>query len=538
MTSRHAQTTVSADGRLERPGIRARVASRCPQGPEAGSLRYGDYGRPAVAFGSDGDLNEQLKTLDEDTDKQGRGIRFERVIADLFRANRFEVKLNPDTAHPRQTDLIAVRGNDRYLIECKWRSSTADIDDIDAIRSRLRRTFGATGLLISMAGFSGTAISDVSAHRDQPILLLSGAELRSVGLRNGGLLDLLWRKREALFTNGRASLDEPADRPRTVERPTLPGSPVRFVVAGSEPTSVIHFGGSHGQLTFAREVQDIDWVPASANGVTLDVPLPSLTQDGILDLLSKLADLGWASPDACWSIQQMHAVWHGIGAAAFADTFPRWEVRAASEQAHHSEEFCYVDRCSGGFYSLTATIPAHEHRWAHGAMLSFQFQGIPLDPSPVLQLCRAVGVHDEVYFRPRDAKSVNKVWLPDWMRPIEAVHGLVTVPDPLLERDFISGLVIPNPLRDPRWRDGLQRDDVELEYFDCLHGLEDPEYLICSLGDFHLTDDGRDYTYALEYVETARTSEGRIVRLAARWEYADADDNDPRDKTPPFVGAQ
>lgn len=89
----------------------------------------------------------------------------------------------------------------------------------------------------------------------------------------------------------------------------------------------------------------------------------------------------------------------------------------------------------------------------------------------MLQLRRAFGVHDEVYFQPRDAKSATQVWLPDWMRPIEAVRGLVTVPDAFLERNLISALVIPNPLRDPRWRHELQRDDVDLDYCDGLRGL-------------------------------------------------------------------
>lgn len=67
-----------------------------------------------------------------------------------------------------------------------------------------------------MAGFSGTAISDVSARRDQPILLISGNELRNLGRLGGnGLLDLLWHKREALFTDGQAVVDEPARRRRT-----------------------------------------------------------------------------------------------------------------------------------------------------------------------------------------------------------------------------------------------------------------------------------------------------------------------------------
>jgi Holliday junction resolvase len=491
-----------------------------------------------MTFGTEWNLGDQLKALEDDPDAQRRGLRFERVIADLFRANQFEVTTNPGTARPRQTDLLAVRGNDRYLIECKWRSSKADIDDIDSLRSRLRRTFGAAGLMISMEGFSGTAVLEVSAHRDQPILLMSGAELRGLGWRHGGVLDLLWRKREALFTDGQVLLDEPTERRRTIERPPLPDSPVRFLLGGVEPACVIEFGGHYGQVAFAREVRDIDWVPASGNGVTLDVSLPSLTEDGVLDLLSKLAEIGWASPDACWSIQQMNAVWHGFGAAAFAATLPDWRTRAQSDHAHDSEEFCYVDWCSGGFYSLTATIPAHEYRWARNAVLSFQLQGIPLDPSPLLQLCRALGVHDEVYFRPRDDKSVTRVRLPEWMQTIETTHALVTVPDLIAGQDFISGLVIPNPLRDPRWRTERRQDDAELNNLDRLNGLDELDYLVCSLGEFHLANDGRAYTYSLRYIETARTSEGLIVRAAARWEYADEDSTDTRLESAPSLNRE
>jgi hypothetical protein len=248
-----------------------------------------------------------------------------------------------------------------------------------------------------------------------------------------------------------------------------------------------------------------------------------------LDLLSKLADLGWASPDACWSIQQAHAVWTGFGTAAFANTLPHWQQRAASDKAHHSEEFCYVDRCAGGFYSLAANIPAHEYRWAHNVVLSFQFQGIPLDPSPLLQLCRAIGVHDEVYFRPRSEKSVTRVEVPDWMRPLGDPIALVTVPDPLLDRDFVRGLVVPNPLRDPRWRDNPKRYDLDLR------DLEDLEYLICFFGEFYLVGDDRTYTYTFEYVEVARTSEGVLVRPYARWDYADEDDGAPWEETAPRI---
>src|SRR4051794_35601676 len=96
-----------------------------------------------------------------------RGRSFERLVADLFRANHFDVRINPGAARPRQTDLLATKVAEVYLIECKWRSVKADIADIDGLRARLRRTHGAIGLFVGMAGFSGTAISDVADRRDQ-----------------------------------------------------------------------------------------------------------------------------------------------------------------------------------------------------------------------------------------------------------------------------------------------------------------------------------------------------------------------------------
>lgn len=151
-----------------------------------------------------------------------------------------------------------------------------------------------------------------------------------------------------------------------------------------------------------------------------------------------------------------------------------------------------------------------------------------LDPSPLLQLCRAIGMHDEVYFRPRSEKSVTRVAVPGWMRPIDDPCAVVTVPDPLLDRDFVRGLVIPNPFRDPRWRNDPTRHELGLG------GLEPLENLICLFGEFHPVGDGRTYRYTLEHVEVARTSEGVLFRPYARWDYAD-DDPDPWEETAPHM---
>jgi hypothetical protein len=133
---------------------------------------------------------------------------------------------------------------------------------------------------------------------------------------------------------------------------------------------------------FVHELPDIDWIRAPGFGFTLDVT-PDVRNEGELrGLLGKLAGLGWATAEAQRTIQQAQQNWHGLGAAAFADELPRWRPRAAGPDAHHSEEMCYLDHCDGGFYTLTATVSAHESRQTRDAALSFQLCGIPLDSAP------------------------------------------------------------------------------------------------------------------------------------------------------------
>jgi hypothetical protein len=90
-----------------------------------------------------------------------RARQLERFVAELFRQHHFEVMVDSGVSRPRQTDVLAARGPERYLIECKWRSSKANIDDVDSLRSRLRRTTAHTvGILLSMSGFSGSVVSE------------------------------------------------------------------------------------------------------------------------------------------------------------------------------------------------------------------------------------------------------------------------------------------------------------------------------------------------------------------------------------------
>lgn len=288
-----------------------------------------------------------------------RGTELERFVADLFRRYHFTVRLNAGTARPRQTDVLASLATETYLIECKWRSDKADIDDIDSLRARLRRTDrSVVGLLVSVSGFTGTALHDVGHDRGQAIVLISGEELRLLTQWGESLPSLLWRKKEALLADGTVLLDEPS-RKRAVRRPriALPPAEDRFIRADGTQSPVVECAGQFDPFVFAQKLPDIDWVPAIGLGVTLDVAPAVLDERHLLDLVDRLAELGWVTSDARWSIQQSTRNWHGLGCAAFAAELANWGERAQVTHAHHSEEICYMDRCDGGFYTITANLP-------------------------------------------------------------------------------------------------------------------------------------------------------------------------------------
>ncbi|MFJ7212212.1 restriction endonuclease [Amycolatopsis sp. NPDC098790] len=464
-------------------------------------------------------LEEWLDALQKLDDPAKRGRDLEEFAAEMFRQHHFEVTRNPRTARPRQTDVLATRDGEIYLIECKWRSTKADIDDIDSLRSRLRRTERrVVGVLISFEGFTGSVVSDVEQHRSQPVLLISGDELRLAAIGLVPLSELLWRKRDALLTNGTVLLDEPdAKRPKT-RHIGLPVANLQFMQSDGKRSQVIECAGEFGQFVFAHELPDIDWVAADGYGVTLDVAPRGLDEYGLLELVGKLAALGWATPDARWSVQQANRNWHGLGSAAFAEQLPRWDQRAKTPGAYDSEEICYLDRCDGGFYTLTANLAADRSRRATMITLSFQLEGIPLDSAPLVHLCRSIGVHEGLYWRPRGDRSVTRSResrpLVADVRPLAYLVGPagLVADDPT---EWVSGIVIANPfIAEPA-------DAGRAELPDGLALLEESEHLVCALAEHHRLGDLSRYSYYLRSLEYARTSEALVCRPVANWRSED-----------------
>lgn len=147
----------------------------------------------------------EFRHLKQIPDTQRRGYDFETFVGNLFKQRHFSVVPGPGTARPRQTDLLARRGGETYVIKTKWRRKKANIDDIDSLFARLDAApRDVTCLLVSFPGFSDAVITRAEQKSDRPVLLTSGEELEAFVEWDRDLLQLLARKKTALLTPHKA----------------------------------------------------------------------------------------------------------------------------------------------------------------------------------------------------------------------------------------------------------------------------------------------------------------------------------------------
>jgi Holliday junction resolvase len=469
----------------------------------------------------------ELRRLKELDNYQRRGYEFEEFVASLFRRRHFKVIRNPGTAKPRQTDLLAKRGDESYLIETKWRSSKVDIDDIDSLFARLEATpASVVGLMVSFSGFTGSVIERVEQRSDRPVLLMTGEELERLVEWDEDLVHFLALKKTSLLTN-RTAFFAASRRGRVSHQPSrLATAPAEFAFPDGSRAKWITGKGGFGEFTFVEDLPDIDWSPGEGRGVILDMPVPVYDERGILTLLYLLSSMGWATKAARWSIQQSATNWHGMGMSAFAEALQGWRQRHKGIPTHHSEEFCYFDNCDGGFYCLTANISAHKDRSATYTLLSFQLTGIPLDTEPFKELSRAFDAGYSCYFRPMKRRSVKKQkYLPEPYRvQLEPIAFIVEQDDVFGDkRDWTRGIVARNPFYRPNSSLAERKPGWLPPH------VFDSDLLICDLRSWHLLSEPKP-RYELWGCESARTADAVIVHLIAEWP---DQDNGPTEEVAP-----
>jgi restriction endonuclease len=468
---------------------------------------------------------QRLKALQ---DSHRRGYDFQDFIGTLFKRQHFSVVPNARTAKPRQTDLLATRGDITYLVETKWRKSKANINDVDSLFARLDSAPPTvTGLMVSYAGFTREVVAKVELRSNRPVILLNGDELEQLVDWDRDIATLLARKKSFLLTHRRVFFVEAGDRRTSPRKGRLAVSPAEFVSLDGTRSKWIHGAGDFGEFAFVQELPDVDWNSIEGRSVTLDVDVPVHDERGIVALLHHLSDLGWATAAARWSIQQATTNWHGMGVSEFAQALQGWRQRYKGIPTHHSEEFCYFDVCDGGFYALTSKISAHYDRSASYTVLSFQLTGIPLDTDPLKELVRAFEVREPCYFRPMERKSVTRKW-----NLRGADHVLLEPIAFIVEREEVFGtgeeLARGIVAKNPYYRPGSPLVERVPDWLPS--HVFDSELLICDLHSWHPLSEPR-YRYELWGCESARTSDATIVRPIAEWpdwEHGPTDERTPR----------
>lgn len=470
-------------------------------------------------------LPKEFESLKHQINPHRRGYDFQPFVGRLFQAQHFKVEKKPRAAKPRQVDLFASRGTEVYLIETKWRVDPANIDDIDSLITRLAAVpSSVTGILVSYMGFTKEVVAQVKNKSDRPVLLVSGLEIENALGWSGNFLKLLHDKKQALLVNREVLLDDaPKGRSsiKKVKASDLPSSATEFLYPDGHRSSSFTSGGGFGMFTFVPEMPDIDWVSAGGSGVSVDIEVSVDGQNGLLEVIHQMAEMGWVSTNGSWSIQQATANWHGFGTQTLCDALQSWATRYEGLETHHSEELCYFDEIEDGFYTLTASISADKRRSIWHAELSFQLVGIPLDLNPLRELCDRLGVHERIHFRPRGELSVDRGHPKRGgtkLRAVVPVAFVVASPDSeiLGDSEWVIGIVVKNPFR---LRHGSKSKTMPTWI---PHMLSDTQYLVCGLRSWHAVDSHKS-AYDLWMIESAWTSDALIVRAIADWRSDDGD---------------
>lgn len=463
-------------------------------------------------------LPKEFEALKHQTDPHRRGYNFQPFVGKLFQAQHFKVETKARAARPRQVDLFASRGTEIYLIETKWRKDPANIDDVDSLFTRLAAVpASVTGILVSYVGFTKDVIVQVKNKSDRPVLLVSGLEIENALGWSGNFLKLLHDKKQALLVNREVLLDETPKHQshiKKVKPGDLPSSKTEFLYPDGHRSSWFTSGGGFGMFTFVPEMPDIDWASAGGSGVSVDIAVSVDGQNGLLDVIRQMAEMGWVNTNGSWSIQQAHANWHGFGTQSLCEALQSWATRYEGMETHHSEEMCYFNEIDDGYYTLTASISADKNRSIWHAELSFQLVGIPLDLNPLRELCERLGIHERIHFRPRIDQSVTRGHpkRDTKLRSVVPVAFVVASPDSeiLVDSEWVVGIVVKNPFR---LGHGSKRNTMP-EWIP--HILSDTEFLVCSLRSWHAVDSHKS-GYDLWMIESSWTSDALIARAVTDW---------------------
>jgi hypothetical protein len=442
------------------------------------------------------------------------GQALELEVLEFFKSAGFRATPNARVARPRQTDILAQGHGMTLLVECKDRKRSIDINDVDSLRSRLRRTRPEViGVLFTTSAISRPAIKEIESERASQILVLVGSELELLRAGKARLLNLIAKKRSELLVNGRAWF-RTGEGGEYLHIP-LPRSTMEFV-SGQSTSSYFCSKTGFAHSTFSTDMPDTSGRNPGGDGVRLCLSMSLSTLDQLKDLLGYLHDTSGLSSNGAFTIHQDGACWHGVGVENLLKALrnPWARYRAASmERVHHSEDITYFDQFRNGWLLLYTRQRVPEGpkspAFFHETDICIQLPGVPVDVSPYLDLCRYTGNEWESFGTIlEDRRQMKRLQKPI---KLEVVGALVRTDEDREADRWIVGLVARNPF----YRKKKLPRELELDGSP-LHDLLQMELLLLDLRDHHQEGDQVDH-YLLQGFETTDAQYAQIIRPFGTW---------------------
>jgi hypothetical protein len=426
-----------------------------------------------------GKTRELFELLLESEDAAGRGPAFEKVLGARLTADGFTVHLNPKTARPRQTDLLAIRESQHFLIEAKWRRRNIAVGDVDSLRMRLNRIpSDIVGCIFNMSGYSSGAIKQVESDRSREILLFNAAEINSIFANRFDVHELIRHKREMLRVEGRVWFDD--SKPESSSsRKNFP-VPCREFRTKTGTAPLVGFPSDNGETIFFLEIPETGAIDTF---VSMGLRLAIHNTEELANVLETIQDTVGLSDQGTFSIQQLSHAWYGFGAQNFLDAIGNWEQRyskAKLKSPHHSEDLVFLDRSGRALIALTSRQRVGDSTFLHATELEIQLPGIPVDLSKFQELARKTGNPDALFQTSLGSGlhsthfKAGQIKLVPNSKIVSAVHA----------EEWVCGIVAKNPFTASR----MNRLSGSIGEFFPQH-LPEPKFLLCAISDQYLFRD-------------------------------------------------
>jgi hypothetical protein len=426
-----------------------------------------------------GKTRELFEGLLESEDAASRGPAFEKLLGSRLIIEGFDVRFNPKTARPRQTDLVAIRESQHFLIEAKWRKRNIDVGEVDDLRVRLSRTpSDIVGCIFNMSGYTSGAIDQVENNRAREILLFNAAEINSIFADRLKVHELVRRKRESLRIDGRVWFDD-SRLGSSVDRRNFPAPCREFRTKNGAAPQVALPSDNDNTIFFL----DIPETGATDTFASMELRLAIHDTAELADALEIIQETVGLSEQGTFSIQQLSHAWYGFGAQNFLDAIENWEQRysdAKLKSPHHSEDLVFLDRSGSSLIALSSRQRIGHSTFLHASELEIQLPGIPVDLTRIQELARKTG-NPDAFFQTNLGSGLHsahfkagQLKLVPLSKIISADHG----------EEWVSGIVAKNPFTASR----MKRLAGDLGEFFPRH-LPQPKQLLCTVSDQYLSRD-------------------------------------------------